>query len=309
MVSLPLIQHLTAAIGRLRGRRPIAWAGFVILASCLGLIVWKVVDRHLASLNADQPSLEDLINQVGEENDSKQKLDQPPSPATRAPRSRSWTSPLAHQCEGGDPSLLQHLEGLRKRSSTWRRSVAIDPTNFGERLTRDAVDRPLDASPRVIVLHETVYGMASAINTFQTPHPRDEDQVSYHTLIGLDGQVVDLVDPLKRAYGAGFSAFLGEWAVTNSAMQGSVNNFALHISLETPIDGEDLDLHHSGYTSRQYDSLALVLSDWLRRFDMPAAAISTHRHVDLGGERSDPRSLDWSALQQRLAVLGDLCEG
>ena len=181
MVSLPLIQHLAAAIDRLRGRRPIAWAGFVILASCVGLIVWKVVDRHLASLNADQPSLEDLINQVGEENDSKQKLDQPPSPATRAPRSRSWTSPLAHQCEGGDPSLLQHLEGLRKRSSTWRRSVAIDPTNFGERLTRDAFDRPLDASPRVIVLHETVYGMASAINTFQTPHPRDEDQVSYHT--------------------------------------------------------------------------------------------------------------------------------
>ena len=119
--------------------------------------------------------------------------------------------------------------------------------------------------------------------------------------------MVDLVDPLKRAYGAGFSAFLGEWAVTNSAMQGSVNNFALHISLETPIDGEDLDPHHSGYTSHQYDSLALVLSDWLRRFDMPAAAISTHRHVDLGGERSDPRSLDWSALQQRLAVLGDLC--
>ena len=67
MVSLPLIQHLTAAIDRLRGRRPIAWAGFVILASCVGLIVWKVVDRHLASLNADQPSLEDLINQVGEE--------------------------------------------------------------------------------------------------------------------------------------------------------------------------------------------------------------------------------------------------
>ena len=30
---------------------------------------------------------------------------------------------------------------------------------------------------------------------------------------------------------------------------------------------------------------------------MPAAAITTHRHVDLDGERSDPRSFDWSALQ------------
>ena len=97
--------------------------------------------------------------------------------------------------------------------------------------------------------------------------------------------------------------------MTNGTMQGSVNNFALHISLETPIDGEDLDPHHSGYSSRQYDSLALVLSDWLSSFDLPAAAITTHRHVDLDGERSDPRSFDWSALQRRLAALGDLCVG
>jgi len=29
--------------------------------------------------------------------------------------------------------------------------------------------------------------------------------------------------------------------------------------------------------------------------------------VDLGGERGDPRSFDWSKLQDRLAALGDLC--
>ena len=40
--------------------------------------------------------------------------------------------------------------------------------------------------------------------------------------------------------------------------------------------------------------------------DLPPAAITTHRHVDMGGERSDPRSFDWSALQRRLASLGDL---
>ena len=62
----------------------------------------------------------------------------------------------------------------------------------------------------------------------------DEDQASYHTLIGLDGQVVDTVDPFKRAYGAGNSAFLGEWALTNPRPLGSINNFALHVSLETP---------------------------------------------------------------------------
>ena len=40
---------------------------------------------------------------------------------------------------------------------------------------------------------------------------------------------------------------------------------------------------------------------------LPPAAITTHRHVDLGGERDDPRSFDWSKLQTRLAALGDLC--
>ena len=129
--------------------------------------------------------------------------------------------------------------------------------------------------PRVVVLHETVYSLDSALNTFLTPHPYDEDQVSYHTLIGLDGSIVDVVDPLKRAYGAGYSAFHGEWAVTNPDFQGSVNNFALHLSLETPWDGQDSADRHSGYTPRQYDALALVLDNWLERFQFPASAITT----------------------------------
>lgn len=45
----------------------------------------------------------------------------------------------------------------------------------------------------------------------------------------------------------------------------------------------------------------------MRRFGIPATNITTHRYVDLGGERSDPRSFDWRELQQRLAALGLLC--
>ena len=308
MVSLPLIQRLADATRCWRQRRSVVVLAVLSGSFLLVLAGWTMADRRLDAEAGDQPSLLDLLERVGQ--GSRNRTDDSSSiPATRAPRSRSWTSPLAHQCGEGNPTVLQRLESLKSRPSTWRRSVAIHPTNFGERLLRDAKGRPLDASPRVVVLHETVYGMTSAINTFQTPHPRDEDQVSYHTLIGLDGQVVDLVNPLKRAYGAGFSAFLGEWAVTNGALKGSVNNFALHLSLETPVDGENMKPRHSGYTPRQYDSLALVLSEWLKSFDLPAAAITTHRHVDLGGERSDPRSFDWSELQQRLAVLGDLCVG
>ena len=152
-----------------------------------------------------------------------------------------------------------------------------------------------------------MYSLQSAVNTFLTPHPRDADQVSYHTLIGLDGKIVDLVDPLNRAYGAGYSAFLGEWAVTNPKIRGSVNNFALHLSLETPENGANSRSSHSGYSPAQYDSLALVLSDWISRFGFTPAAITTHRHVDLGGERGDPRSFDWDELQTRLAALDALC--
>ena len=307
MVSLPLIKQISNATRFLRNRRVLLIVAGVSCSCLLAVVGWKVREQGDLS-GGEQPSLLDLLDRVGG-SEGNQSVGPPLTPATRAPRSRSWISPLAHQCDEADASVQQRLAEHQRLASRWRRSVAIDPTNFGERILRDAFTRPLDASPRVVVLHETVYGMTSAINTFQTPHPRDEDQVSYHTLVGLDGQVVDLVDPLKRAYGAGFSAFLGEWAVTNSAMKGSVNNFALHVSLETPIDGEDMEPRHSGYTQRQYDSLALVLSGWLNAFDLPAAAITTHRHVDLGGERSDPRSFDWSALQQRLAALGDLCVG
>jgi N-acetyl-anhydromuramyl-L-alanine amidase AmpD len=185
--------------------------------------------------------------------------------------------------------------------------IAIHPTNYGERLRQDAFGNPLNPTPRLVVLHETVYGLNSAIHTFLTPHPRDDDQVSYHVLVGEKGEIVQTVDPMKRAFGAGNSAFAGTWAITNPKVGGSVNNFALHLSLETPIDGEDQEATHTGYSPAQYDAMALVLADWMRRFSIPARAIATHRHVDLAGERSDPRSFDWATLQERLAALGVIC--
>lgn len=186
--------------------------------------------------------------------------------------------------------------------------MQIHPTNFGERFNRDAYGNPVDPTPQLVVLHETVYGIGSAINTFVTPHPRDEDQVSYHTLIGGDGSVVQVLDPSKRAFGAGNSAFNGRWVVTNAKVGGSINNFALHISLETPLDGENDGPAHSGYTSAQYDALAALLAGWMQRFPIPASHITTHRAVDLGGERADPRSFRWSELQTRMQNLGLLCK-
>jgi len=223
------------------------------------------------------------------------------------PAKPAWVSPLQPSCSVQDLAQRQRLQNLLVALRTAPKRVRVDPTNYGERFRRDAFGLAVDPTPRLVVLHETVYGLSSAINTFTTAHPNDEDQVSYHALIGEDGTVVQLIDPSKRAFGAGNSAFNGQWVVTNPKVGGSVNNFALHVSLETPLDGENDDVGHSGYSSAQYDSLATLLADWMSRYPITLETITTHRAIDLGGERADPRSFNWQALQERLQNLGLLC--
>ena len=166
------------------------------------------------------------------------------------------------------------------------------PSNYGERYTHDASGNPVD-NDYIVVLHETVGSASSALNTFLTNHPRDEDQVSYHTLIGLDGTIYYVVPPEQRAFGAGdsvFKSFQGEESVfTNAEFPSSVNNFAYHISLETPLDGQNNNsTYHSGYTEAQYQSLAWLLA----RTNIPDDRITTHRTVDRSGSRMDPRSFE-----------------
>ena len=233
---------------------------------------------------------------------------QPPAAVAPAPPSQeAWVSPLKQQCSVADTALQNRVLALQDALPQRMQRLRIDPSNYGARMARDAYGNPVDNTPKLVVLHETVYGLNSAINTFTTHHPDDADQVSYHMLIGEKGQIVQALDPARRAFGAGYSAFRGRWAVTNSAMAGSVNNFALHLSLETPIDGEDDGPGHSGYTAAQYDAMAVVLADWMRRYPIPPEAITTHRHVDIGRERADPRSFNWAELRRRLAALGLIC--
>ena len=295
-------KRLKSQVSR-RGATVILCSGTVVLG--MGALAWLSNDQS-GALKASGPSLLDLLDEVGSEA-KRERKNVEPTKQPLPPRAISWSSPLSHQCSGFDSKLKNRLEAQQRTLKDRRVSVATDPTNYGERFRINPWGAALNPDPRVVVLHETVYSLQSAVNTFLTPHPRDADQVSYHTVIGLDGKIVDLVDPLNRAYGAGYSAFLGEWAVTNPKIRGSVNNFALHLSLETPVDGANSRSSHSGYSPAQYDSLALVLSDWISRFGFTPAAITTHRHVDLGGERGDPRSFDWDELQTRLAALKALC--
>ena len=287
---------------------PLLWAAFAAALLTLGGLGW--VARGLLSEGGGRGDARAALFELLEEGGRSSGSSSPDSlrrPSPLPPDPLRWTSPLARSCRAADPELRQRLATAFARLPSLRQRVAIDPSNYGRRFRQDAFGNRLDPTPRVVVLHETVSSLDSALNTFKTPHPRDEDQVSYHALVGQRGEIVETVPPERRAFGAGNSAFNGRWAVTNPAVGGSINNFALHLSLETPSDGEDDEAEHSGYTAAQYDATALVLASWMRRFPIPPQAITTHRHVDLGGERADPRSFDWSELEARLSALGVLC--
>jgi len=287
-----------------QSRRPLllAIAGASLLT--LGGLVWLVRGLMVSTHQLDQPSLLELLEETrqrGKEPSARQRR-LPVPPAHEA-----WVSPLRQSCPIREPGLQQRLGVLLANLDRRRRPVRIDPSNYGKRFDRDVFGQRLDPTPRLVVLHETVYGLSSAINTFKTAHPNDDQQVSYHTLIGQNGAIVDTVPPSMRAFGAGYSAFQGRWALTSKKVSGSVNNFALHLSLESPLDGENEGPGHSGYTQAQYDAMAVVLADWMRRYPIAVEAITTHRHVDMGRERADPRSFDWTQLRNRLAALGVIC--
>ena len=75
---------------------------------------------------------------------------------------------------------------------------------------------------------------------------------------------------------------------TNQKLPPSVNNFAYHVSLESPPDGYKNATSHSGYTMAQYQSLAWLVS----KTGVPDNRITTHQAVDRSGQRSDPRNFD-----------------
>jgi hypothetical protein len=191
-----------------------------------------------------------------------------------------------------NPTDFKVVSDRRLAQAMPRQVTALaDPSNYGDRFATDMNGQVLHHE-FIAVLHETVGSAQSALNLFRTHHPRDQDQVSYHTLIGRDGTIYYIVPPEKRAFGAGNSVFNGpnglETVRTNPAFPPSVNNFAYHVSLETPSDGFNNRRSHSGYTQAQYDSLAWLMA----QTTIPDNRMTTHQAVDRSGNRMDPRSFD-----------------
>ena len=171
--------------------------------------------------------------------------------------------------------------------------ASVDPSNYGERYVQDVNGVTLHNQP-IIVLHETGYSASSAVNFFQVAHTDESVQASYHALVKLDGTVVYLVPPDKRAFGAANSVFESSEGVetvqTNPNLPASVNNFAYHVSLETPPDSYDSGSQqtHSGYTEAQYHSLAWLIA----QSQVPDHRITTHHLVDRSGKKVDPINFD-----------------
>ena len=181
------------------------------------------------------------------------------------------------------------------------------PTNFGERKTKDSWGRELQVTPMVIVLHETVISESQTVGLFQTNHPEDNQQVSYHMLIATDGRRIRVVPDEKRAYGSGMSAFGDVTMRTRPGAVGSINNIALHISLITPPDGRsDVDAH-SGYTNAQYRSLAEQVLLWQAKFGIPITRLTTHAAVDRSRSRYDPRSFRWDRFDPYYRQAANIC--
>jgi len=170
-----------------------------------------------------------------------------------------------------------------------------DATNFGERQRRDAFGREVPHKPQLIVLHETVISAADTARRFATPHPRDDDQASYHLLLDREGQRLRIVPDAGRAFGAGMAAF-GDFTVRIRPQSvGSLNNVALHLSLESPPDGRGDGNAHSGYTPEQYRVAAGQVLLWQAAFGIPMSRVTTHEAVDRSHSRRDPRSFRWES--------------
>ncbi len=228
-----------------------------------------------------------------------QPIGQPIIQPIRQPISQPIAQPIVQPIERPTRRFrnraVQPVQGfVNERKYTPREEVALaNPTNFGERYLQDINGQPVNNAP-IIVIHETVIPAWQTVRTFQTYHAQDEDQASYHALIKLDGTIFYMVPPDKRAFGAGNSVFNGESVKTNRLYPPSVNNFAYHISFETPLDGRNNGNSHSGYTDLQYESLAWLAS----RTGVPESRITYHKAVDRSGSRKDPRSYDPQKFQR-----------
>jgi len=145
--------------------------------------------------------------------------------------------------------------------------------------------------PLLFVIHETNIDIETSLLLHNDP----EYFGSYHAVIDRVGMIHYLVPPEAKAFAAADSVFVNLTTGVEEQINGSVDDFAYHVALETPPDGVKFNYStHTGYTTQQYNSLA-----WLAH----STGVQRERIVTHGDIRrpvtTEPRCFNMDYFRER----------
>ncbi len=221
---------------------------------------------------------------------------------------RGWA-----QGAGLQPLLRPNPQAARRcaaKLAIRERQTPADPTNFGERRPTDAEGGLVPNQPSVIVLHETVMSLGDTLRFFRRPIPamliRPAITCCWIAAVWPTAWFLMPSGPLVRV------ECLGDGSIRHRPLSsplagGSINNVALHLSLESPADGRGDDDAHSGYSRAQYERLAEHVLIWQLRWGIPMRRITTHAAVDRSHSRRDPRSFRWERFDRAWLQAASSC--
>lgn len=134
--------------------------------------------------------------------------------------------------------------------------------------------RPPGVRPDLIVIHGSAGDSAAGdLSWIRNP----ASKVSYHYLVGRNGNVYRLVPESRRAWHAGVSSWQG---------RPDTNDYSIGISLSNRGPGEP-------FTPEQYTALIALTRDVMARWNIPQSRIVGHLDV-APGRKFDPWDhFDW----------------
>ncbi|MCB0191045.1 MAG: N-acetylmuramoyl-L-alanine amidase [Anaerolineae bacterium] len=182
----------------------------------------------------------------------------PPTPTPPTP------APLPTPIPGGKPA---------KPSIRW-----VGSPNFNNRR------RPDDIT--AVVIHSTANSsLSGVISWFNNPSA----QVSAHYSIGKDGEIVQHVQDIHRAWHAGRSIWKG---------RDGCNDYALGIELVNLNDGRD------PYPEAQHQANLALCAYLLDKYNISTNDIMGHLDIAIPpGRKSDPRGYDLDRLRREVSAL------
>lgn len=202
----------------------------------------------------------------------------PPPPAPSSATKPSTPTPVAPSIPEPSPPTpaapQPTAEGApSKPSIRW-----VGSPNFNNRR------RPDDIT--AIVIHSTANSsLQGVIDWFNNPNA----QVSAHYTIGKDGQIVQHVQDMHRAWHAGRSVWKG---------RSSCNDYAIGIELVNLNDGVD------PYPEAQHQANVALCAYLAHKYDISTDDIMGHLDIAIPpGRKSDPRGYNLERLRNEVATI------